>query len=177
MSSDESLSPGNLDSAGDQGAGHAAAARNPDTESLLAKAREQAAAQGLKHAGGILPAPAWQLIQGGIATLIDVRTAEERKFVGHIPAGLHVAWATGTSMTRNPRFVREVEAKVKDKNALILLLCRSGRRSVAAGEALTKGGFTQVFNILEGFEGELDADGHRGTTDGWRHCGLPWLQD
>jgi rhodanese-related sulfurtransferase len=87
-----------------------------------------------------------------------------------------VAWASGTSLTRNPRFVRELEAKV-GKNANVLLLCRSGKRSALAAEAAAKAGFTHVFNILEGFEGELDAQQHRGTDDGWRLRGLPWVQD
>ncbi len=108
--------------------------------------------------------------------LVDVRTAEERKFVGQVPGSVHVPWATGTSLTRNPRFVRELEAKV-GKHQNVLLLCRSGKRSALAAEAATKAGFTAVFNVLEGFEGELDAQQRRGTADGWRFRGLPWSQD
>lgn len=94
----------------------------------------------------------------------------------HLPGVAHVAWATGTSLTRNPRFVRELEAKVR-KDEPVLLLCRSGKRSALAAEAAAKAGFTQVFNVLEGFEGELDASHHRGVSDGWRFRGLPWVQD
>jgi rhodanese-related sulfurtransferase len=79
-----------------------------------------------------LPQRAWELVQAEQALLIDVRTNEERKFVGYMPDSLHFAWMTGTSLNRNPRFVREVEAKVRDKNAVLLLLCRSGKRSAAA---------------------------------------------
>ena len=107
---------------------------------------------------------------------MDVRTAEERKFVGHVPDSLHVPWATGTALTRNPRFARELEAKV-GKDSTVLLLCRSGKRSALAAEAAAKAGFTHVFNVLEGFEGEIDADQHRGGSDGWRYRGLPWVQD
>jgi len=107
---------------------------------------------------------------------VDVRTAEERKFVGHVPGSLHVAWASGTSLTRNPRFVRELEAKT-GKTATILLLCRSGKRSALAAEAAAQAGFTRVFNVLEGFEGEIDSQQHRGGNDGWRLHGLPWIQD
>jgi rhodanese-related sulfurtransferase len=68
-----------------------------------------------------------------------------------------------------------LESKVgKDKP--ILLLCRSGKRSALAAEAAKKAGFTDVFNVLEGFEGEIDAQQHRGGADGWRHRGLPWVQ-
>jgi rhodanese-related sulfurtransferase len=143
---------------------------------VLASARSAARAAGLPYAGGVAPAAAWQLAQSGQATLVDVRTAEERKFVGHVPGSQHVAWATGTSLTRNPRFARELEAKVR-KDEVVLLLCRSGKRSAAAAEVAAKAGFTQVFNVLEGFEGEIDAAGHRGGADGWRFRGLPWVQD
>lgn len=143
---------------------------------VLARAATEAQAQGLGYAGGIPPADAWALVQASRAQLVDVRTAEERKFVGHVPDSVHVAWATGTSLTRNPRFVRELEAKFP-KDAVLLLLCRSGKRSVLAAEAATKAGFLHVFNILEGFEGELDAQLHRGGADGWRFHGLPWIQD
>jgi rhodanese-related sulfurtransferase len=135
-----------------------------------------AQARGLPYAGGIPPELAWSLVSAGEARLVDVRSAEERKFVGHVPDSLHVPWATGTSLTRNPRFVRELEAKV-GKEARVLLLCRSGKRSALAAQAATKAGFTQVFNVLEGFEGEIDAQQHRGGEDGWRFHQLPWVQD
>ncbi|WP_133647032.1 rhodanese-like domain-containing protein [Paraburkholderia flava] len=143
---------------------------------LLESVRSAAVQAGLPYAGGIAPRDAWALVSAGDALLVDVRTAEERKFVGQVPDSLHVAWATGTSLTRNPRFVRELEAKT-GKDAVVLLLCRSGNRSAQAAEAATKAGFTQVFNVLEGFEGDLDAAQRRGTNNGWRFHGLPWVQD
>jgi rhodanese-related sulfurtransferase len=127
--------------------------------------------------GGVPPAVAWQLFSTGQALLVDVRTAEERKFVGHVPDSLHVPWATGTALTRNPRFARELEAKIGGKDAVALLLCRSGKRSALAAEAAAKAGLVHVFNVLEGFEGELDAQQQRGKFDGWRFHGLPWVQD
>ncbi|MDR2127871.1 MAG: rhodanese-like domain-containing protein [Burkholderiaceae bacterium] len=131
-------------------------------------------------ARSVSPPQAWALFQSGKAVLVDVRTAEERKFVGHVPDTLHVPWATGTSMTRNPRFVRELEAKLAPhggKDAVLLLLCRSGKRSALAQEVVEKAGFAHVFNVLEGFEGDLDANGQRGHHNGWRSHGLPWVQD
>lgn len=145
------------------------------THAVLDAAREAALAAGLPYAGGVSPRDAWALVAAGYARLVDVRTAEERTFVGHVPDSLHVPWATGTSLTRNPRFVRELEAKT-GKDAVVLLLCRSGNRSALAAQAAAKAGFTQVFNVLEGFEGDLDDAGHRGTTNGWRLHGLPWRQ-
>ena len=142
----------------------------------LESVRAVALATGLPYAGGVPPQLAYALFSAGEAQLVDVRTAEERKFVGHVPGSLHVAWASGTSLTRNPRFVRELEAKV-GKDATLLLLCRSGKRSDLAAEAAAKAGFTRVFNVLEGFEGEIDAQQQRGRSDGWRLHGLPWIQD
>ncbi len=148
----------------------------PVQENVLERAREDARRRGLSYAGAVPPVAAWKLITSGEATLVDVRSAEERKFVGHVPGSLHVAWATGTSLTRNPRFVRELEAKVK-KDGVVLLLCRSGKRSALAAEAAQKAGFQNVFNIEEGFEGEINAAQQRGTEGGWRLKGLPWIQD
>lgn len=142
----------------------------------LEAARGAAQAAGLPFAGKLTPETAWRLFSAGKVALVDVRSAEERKFVGQVPGTLHVAWATGTSLTRNPRFVRELEAKVS-KTDPVVLLCRSGKRSALAAEAATKAGFTQVFNVNEGFEGELNDRQQRGTADGWRFRGLPWVQD
>lgn len=146
----------------------------------LEQARQAASDTDLAYAGGVLPPVAWDLVREGQALLVDVRSAEERKFVGHVPGSLHVAWATGTALNRNPRFVRELEARLaKDggKEAVVLLLCRSGKRSVLAAEAAAAAGFRHVFNVLEGFEGEVDARQQRGGSDGWRFHGLPWVQD
>ena len=138
--------------------------------------RTVALSTGLPYAGAVPPQLAWELFSAGDVVLVDVRTTEERKFVGHVPGSQHVAWATGTALTRNPRFVRELEVKV-GKQATVLLLCRSGKRSALAAQAAAAAGFTRVFNILEGFEGEIDADKHRGGKDGWRFHNLPWVQD
>jgi len=143
----------------------------------LESARTDALAQGLPYAGGVSPSTAWSLASSGEAVLVDVRSNEERVFVGHIPGSVHVPWATGTALTRNPRFTRELEARLGGKDKVVLLLCRSGKRSALAAEAAAKAGMPLVFNVLEGFEGELDDDQQRGRRNGWRHHGLPWVQD
>lgn len=144
----------------------------------LQRARENAVSAGLPYAGAVPPLDVWALVQAGQALLVDVRSAEERHFVGQVPGSLHVAWATGTALTRNPRFVKELENKVGgNKHRPVLLLCRSGKRSALAAEAATKAGFTQIFNILEGFEGDHDSAHQRGHFNGWRFHGLPWSQD
>lgn len=139
------------------------------SESLaLTVARQRARGAGLPFAGSVSSADAWQLQQQGLAVIVDVRTNEERKFVGHLPDSLHVAWATGTALTRNPRFVKELEGKLKDKQAVVLLLCRSGKRSALAAEAASKAGLPNVFNIEQGFEGDLDEAQQRGHHGGWQ---------
>ncbi|WP_225318847.1 rhodanese-like domain-containing protein [Cellvibrio sp. KY-GH-1] len=143
---------------------------------MLAIARQEAQAAGLTYAGGVLPEDAWKLFIGGQAHLIDVRTAEERKFVGHVPNTLHIAWQTGPALIKNPRFLRELENKLP-KDAVILFLCRSGKRSAAAATTATSAGFIRVFNVREGFEGDLDERQQRGAVSGWRQRGLPWVQD
>ena len=142
----------------------------------LEAAKQQAVAEGLKYAGKVSPEEAWKLFVSGQAHLVDVRATEERKFVGHVPNTFHVAWQTGPALIKNPRFLRELENKLS-KDAVILLLCRSGKRSAAAAEAATAAGFKYVFNVHEGFEGELDENQQRGGIGGWRQRGLPWVQD
>ena len=142
-------------------------------EAALSDAQENK----LPYRGGVSPAVAWQLVSSGQALLVDVRTNEERVFVGYIPGSVHVPWATGTALTRNPRFARELEAKLGGKDKVALLLCRSGKRSALAAEAALKAGIAHVFNIFEGFEGDLDNQAQRGKLNGWRTHGLPWVQD
>jgi rhodanese-related sulfurtransferase len=144
---------------------------------ILERTRADALAQGLPYAGAVNPADAWPLAASGQAVLVDVRSIEERTFVGYVPDSLHLPWASGTALTRNPRFVRELEAKLGGKDRVVLLLCRSGKRSALAAEAATKAGMTLVFSVLEGFEGDLDDKQQRGHLNGWRQRGLPWVQE
>lgn len=156
-----------------------AAAGSRIDSTLRAVARDAPApsdAPGLPAGNSVAPSEAWALFQAGKAVLVDVRSGEERKFVGYVEGSVHVAWATGTSLTRNPRFARELEGRV-GKLSVILLLCRSGNRAALAAEAAAQAGFPQVYFVREGFEGDLDGAGHRGAVNGWRFHGLPWLQD
>lgn len=142
---------------------------NTSTEShaILYASREAARQAGLQYAGDVTPEEAWYLFAHGDAQLIDVRTVEELQTVGFVPDSQHVAWAVGKSLERNLRFVRELESKASRLD-VILFLCRSGKRSVAAAEAVSRLGFKNVFNVTEGFEGE------QGHDCGWRARGLPW---
>jgi rhodanese-related sulfurtransferase len=129
------------------------------------------------------PQQAYQYLEDNPdAVLLDVRSTVEFTHVGHPPGAYHVPWAEGgAAWAPNPNFVGHVRARLSDRegppeNRPILALCRSGGRSQAAAEALAKAGFKHLFNICEGFEGDLDGDRHRNTVNGWRARGLPWEQ-
>ena len=111
------------------------------------------------------------------AVLVDCRTETEHMYVGHPVGAEHVAWQEGLDWEIDPAFADKVKRLVKgDLNRPVLLICRSGRRSVEAAVALEAAGFSSVINVLEGFDGPLDEDFHRSTLGGWRYCGLPWYQ-
>ena len=112
------------------------------------------------------------------ALFIDCRSEMEYLFVGHPVGALHVSWNDGPDWAVNPHFVGQVKklAGTDHSRRPILLICRSGNRSGEAGEALERAGFTRVFNVQHGFEGELDEHHHRNTRAGWRFEGLPWEQ-
>lgn len=143
---------------------------------IFVRARLRAEADASPFAGSVTPQEAWALFSRNAVVLVDVRSTEERKFVGHVPGTLHLPWATGLNLNKNPRFVSELAIKVK-KAQPVLFLCRSGKRSAQAAEAATRAGFSAAFNVLEGFEGDLDDHQQRGASNGWRHRKLPWVQD
>lgn len=123
------------------------------------------------------PKQSWTLLQADpTAVLIDVRTYIEHAFVGHPPGAVHIAWKEFPGMQLNAHFVQQVATAVPNPDAPILLLCRSGVRSVEAAKALEAAGYRRLINILEGFEGPLDEHKHRGGLGGWRFHGLPWQQ-
>lgn len=131
------------------------------------------------------PREAWQLIQDiPKALLIDVRSHMEFLFIGHPSGALNIPWIDEPDWKVNPHFVRDVRQLLLGglarenggQNVPVLLICRSGKRSREAGELLLQNGFTDVYNIADGFEGELDDHHHRSTLGGWRHEGLPWEQ-
>lgn len=111
------------------------------------------------------------------ALLVDCRTEIEFMYVGHPVGAEHVAWQEAPDWQVDPQFADRVARLLGgDRSRPVLLICRSGARSVDAGEALETAGFTRVINVLEGFEGDLDEHFHRGTLGGWRLRGLPWQQ-
>lgn len=131
---------------------------------------------------------AWQMLQDNPkAVLIDIRSEMEYLFIGHPQGAIHVPWIDEPDWKINPRFAPEVrkvmlggvvyDPEDSEVEAVpVFLICRSGRRSLEAGKVLVKDGFSKIYNIIDGFEGPLDAEHHRSTLAGWRFEGLPWEQ-
>lgn len=128
----------------------------------------------LGYAGDVTPEEANRWFEEGKAVLIDVRTDAEREWVGRVPGAVPVAWKHWPGMTIDPAFDEKLKAAVPAGGRAVLL-CRSGVRSIAAARRATELG-VEAYNILEGFEGDPDAEGHRNRTGGWRFRGLPWMQ-
>jgi rhodanese-related sulfurtransferase len=146
------------------------------SQEILARARERTQQLKLPYAGALLPAEAYALMQflPG-AKMVDVRTRAELEWVGRVPGGVSIEWNTWPGSARNPNFISEFETQI-DRNAVVMFLCRSGVRSHNAAIAVTEAGHTDAYNILQGFEGDKDADGQRNKLGGWRFAGLPWAQ-
>lgn len=143
---------------------------------LLRTAHERAQEMDLPYEGALTPQEAYQLLrEAPSAKLVDVRTRAERDWVGRIPGAVEIEWITYPAHQNNPQFVTQLEAQV-DAESLVMFICRSGGRSSLAAATAAQAGYTQAFNVLEGFEGDRDPQGHRGTLAGWKHEGLPWVQ-
>ena len=123
------------------------------------------------------PQEAWDFLQTNTdAILVDVRTKIEHGFVGYPMNAIHIAWKEAPAWQINPNFISDIEKIVTNKDTPVLLLCRSGQRSLEAAKVLEDIGFTRLVNIIDGFEGPLDQNNHRGNLGGWRFNNLPWIQ-
>lgn len=147
------------------------------TETILDQARRRAAGQ--PYAGAVTPDEAFALLQGDPRVkLVDVRTNAERDWVGRVAISeaqhLAVQWATYPGGAPNPEFGAQLE-QVARKDDVLLFLCRSGVRSRHSARVATERGFVESYDILEGFEGDRDGEGHRKTIGGWCKAGLPWI--
>jgi rhodanese-related sulfurtransferase len=143
---------------------------------ILTKARQRALDMRLPYAGALLPSEAFEVMKAAPgARLVDVRTKAEWDFVGRIPGSVAIEWQSYPNSQPNPAFLEELQAQARN-DAIVMFLCRSGARSHAAAAAAKQIGFEQSYNVLEGFEGDKDAQGHRGSVGGWRFAGLPWVQ-
>jgi rhodanese-related sulfurtransferase len=139
----------------------------------------------VSYAGDITPEQAWKMLSDNPdAVLVDVRTDAEWRFVGVPDVSslnrevVYIEWNRSNGQ-RNENFLAELQDRIPPATGAgerpVAFLCRSGNRSIGAAELATEAGITPAYNVLDGFEGQPDADGHRGTT-GWRAIGLPWNQ-
>ena len=143
---------------------------------ILQSAQQRAKELNLPYEGTLYPDEAYEILQSAPgAKLIDVRSQAELDWVGRIANSVNIEWATYPGMKLNPHFLAQLEQQA-DKEALLILLCRSGVRSHHAAAAATNAGFADCYNVLEGFEGNLNDDKRRNTIGGWRVAGLPWEQ-
>ena len=141
---------------------------------ILQTATQRATQNGLPYAGALTPIEANEVLQThSNARLIDVRTQAELALVGRIPNALNVEWATYPGMIANPDFAAQLTNQVNKDQALIFM-CRTGGRSHNAAVVAASLGFAQAYNMLEGFEGEVNANGQRTLVNGWKHANLPW---
>lgn len=141
---------------------------------LLQQARSRGQQLGLPYAGAMTPQEAYAFItQQPDAVLVDVRSRAELELVGQIPQAKHIEWAFYPGMVANPEFAAQLQAAV-DPARPVVFLCRTGGRSHNAALLANQLGYQQVFNMLEGFEGEANAQKQRTLINGWKHAGLPW---
>ncbi len=138
---------------------------------------------GLGYAGDVTPEQAWEILQqNSQAQLIDVRTSAEWMFVGMPDLTslnkevIQISWRLYPSFMINTEFTQSFLLRNLPEDAPLFFICRSGGRSRDAAIAVSSLGFTQCYNVEDGFEGEPDQEGHRGTASGWKNAGLPWGQ-
>jgi rhodanese-related sulfurtransferase len=138
----------------------------------------------MAYAGDLKPTDAWKLLaEDNKAQLVDVRTRPEWMFVG-LPdltslrkKPMLQSWQVFPAMDIDGNFAATLAQQIPDRDAPILFLCRSGGHSRAAAVAMTQQGYNKCYNVAEGFEGNLDAERHRGRVGGWKAAGLPWAQE
>ena len=146
-----------------------------ELKAILYQAAARGQARNLDYAGAVTPAEAYALSQQAGAKIVDVRARHEHEYIGRIPGSTLIEWKFWPSGQLNEGFVDELKSHYSPEDTL-LFLCRSGVRSHAAAAAAAAAGFGHAYNILEGFEGDLDEQQQRGKKGGWRFAGLPWIQ-
>ena len=136
------------------------------------------------YVGTVTPRQAWDALKDDPdAILVDVRAVPEWTFVGVpnlAPIGkdvLKLSWRVFPTMQVNENFINQLQEHVQDKQAKLFFICRTGGRSHEAAEAATEAGYTHCYNVVDGFEGPVDEERHRGVIAGWKAEGLSWEQN
>ena len=141
-------------------------------ETILNAAEERSAAKSLPYAGELSPQEAFELLQQGAITLVDVRSLAELELVGRVPNAKHVQWAFYPGMVVNAEFAAQLQAQVAQNNPVVFM-CRTGGRSHNAAIVACGLGY-KAYNMLEGFEGAANQHRQRTQINGWKHANLPW---
>jgi len=142
--------------------------------SILAAAAQRAKEKSAPMAGLLTPKEAWTLFEAGAIDIVDTRTHAERELIGYVPGSKPIEWYDYPAKARNASFLDELREAVREDRP-VAFLCRSGVRSHAAAALATANGF-KAYNVIEGFEGDKNAQGQR-RVNGWQMAGLPWKQD
>ncbi len=144
----------------------------------------------------MLPRDAYRFVQAnaGKVLFVDIRTRAEAQFLGMadgvdalVPYVEFQEFMTDWDADRGfyrlepfsdfaPEMERRLKAKGLTKNDPVVLICRAGERSARAADLLADLGYTRVYTVVNGFEGQLSHKGRR-DLDGWKNDGLPWSYD
>ena len=154
-------------------------AQGSDLAKILQLAQKRGQENNFPYTGALTPKEAFDVLQANpLAKLVDVRTQAELELVGRVTNALHVEWATFPGMVANPGFAKQLVERLDqdglDKSRVLIFMCRTGGRSHNAATVAATLGFTQVYNMLEGFEGEANSQKQRTLVNGWKHANLPW---
>jgi rhodanese-related sulfurtransferase len=139
------------------------------------------------HPHGLTPQEAQKILrENPRAVLVDIRSSMEFLFVGHPVGAVHIPWIDEPDWDINPDFVTDIRKLLlggvvcnqeeEASCAPVILICRSGKRSLQAGKALLEAGIRDIYHVEDGFEGDLNEHHQRSTLNGWRFEGLPWEQ-
>lgn len=148
----------------------------PTLTAILSTAQQRAQLADFAYAGALTPAEAYYISQHAPgAILVDIRSQAERELVGVIEGATTIEWQTYPGWHQNPYFVTQLKSAV-DPEALVMFICRSGNRSHHAAAIAQTAGYSESYNILEGFEGDKNDCEQRAQKNGWKFTGLPWHQ-
>lgn len=141
---------------------------------ILSEAQSMARQLSLPYEGAVTPQQAWEILQHTpAAKLVDVRSRPELDLVGRIPGAIHIEWSFYPDWKPNPDFTAQLKMQV-DAESLVLFICRTGGRSNNAAVAAHAAGYNEVYNVLQGFEGDANPEKQRSKINGWKAAGLPW---
>jgi rhodanese-related sulfurtransferase len=136
------------------------------------------------YSGDLTPKEAWKLLSSeSQSLLIDVRTSQELRVIGYVDLStinkspIAIEWRLLPNMQKNPNFAEHLLGVAPNRDVHLVFLCKTGGRSQEAAMLAYSLGYMNAYNILDGFEGDLDNNSQRGNVSGWKADKLPWRQD